>query len=62
MREALDEAGQAIALLFDTPKLRAGWVAFLLEVMDETMSDQEYEATLAEVRDAIDTRIEIGRW
>jgi hypothetical protein len=61
LRKALDEAAQAIGF-FDSPKLKAGWVTFLLEALDETLDDPELEATLEHVRDAIETRLEIGRW
>ena len=39
----------------------AGWVAYLLETLESRRPD-EIESVLQDVRDAIETRLDIGRW
>ena len=43
------------------PRRWAGWVAYLLETLESRRPD-EIEPVLQDVRDAIKTRLDIGRW
>jgi hypothetical protein len=41
---------------------RAGWVTYILEVLQDDADPQEYEAMLRSVKVDIETRLQVGRW
>jgi hypothetical protein len=53
----LYEAGRRIASEFDAPKTRAGWVVYILEVLQDETDPQEYTALLEHVKADIETRL-----
>jgi hypothetical protein len=55
----LYEAGRRIASEFDAPKTRAGWVIYILEVLQDETDPQEYTALLEHVKTDIETRLPI---
>lgn len=63
-RASIDTAGKAIAIL--PPEKWAGWVAYLLEVLEVearlTGDEAEVDRVLEEVKQAIVTRLEAGEW
>ena len=63
MQNAMHEA--AARLLMCEPARRAYWIAYLLECLDSNASlqdDSDFRAQLRAVRDAINIRLEEGRW
>jgi hypothetical protein len=62
LMNVLYEAGRRIASEFDAPGTRAGWVTYILEVLQDEVVPQEYAAMLERVRADIDTRLQAGRW
>lgn len=50
-------------LILIDPAKWAGWLTYLLEVLDNNVpADHDYSAVLAAVADAIDGRLESGSW
>jgi hypothetical protein len=62
LMNVLYEAGRRIASEFDAPLARAGWVMVILEVLQDEIDPQEYEAMLGHIRADVDTRLQAGRW
>lgn len=61
MQAAMIEAAGRLILI--DPGKWAGWLIYLLEVLDNNVpADHNYSEVLAAVADAIDGRLESGSW
>jgi hypothetical protein len=66
LADALEDMARDIALIEPDPKDWGGWVNYLLESLQtEAQKDRKsaaYEAMLLDLREALETRIEGGKW
>jgi len=66
VQEAIEEIARDIAIIEPDPQDWTGWVNYLLESLQtEAQKDRKsatYEAMLFDLREALETRIEGGKW
>jgi hypothetical protein len=61
--EIQDTCEEALDAVLQLPAgQRAGWVIYILEGLDEAEERRPWSDVLEEVQDAIETRLEGGRW
>jgi hypothetical protein len=61
--ELMNELHDAATSIAREPQSRrAGWVIYILEVLQDEASPQEYEAMLRSVKADIETRLQARRW
>ena len=66
IQDAIEEIARDIAIIEPDPQDWTGWVNYLLESLQtEAQKDRKsatYEAMLLDLREALETRIEGGKW
>jgi hypothetical protein len=60
VKDKVDAAAAVIAIL--PADERAGWVLYLLEVLDRTCKEKDITTLLVDVSLAVDARIQEGGW
>ena len=60
VRNTIEKAGQAI--VSQSADHQAGWVLYLLEILDTGEDDETYGRLLSDVGDGIATRLATGGW
>ena len=66
LRDLMGDTALGMASMQTAPGNWAGWIIYLLQVLDDTAQQKElepeFEFCLAGLLDAVHTRLESGRW